>query len=770
MVSEEWVVRSIQAGKSYEELPARLRSSLPLVDWKAKVKSYCIDRGYGWSDSLASTSCGENEYYEALIEFYTSKERIFPYHLAHYVCRVLRMTPFRYYSDILFNSLKLEKAYDKIPNFTAADILRVVGIGRNEYIAILDSCKAKKLLWRVNKGVAKEKLPAEPVNIPMEPWWKIGVVNVSEQEFQGLNNEELDTLQNACNGSGLEVGEIDPDLMRSLYRRGLLFLRVPVREDDRFTIPSLEGFVSNRDVASDGVDPMESLLYSVFVANSENVAIGNLARVLNVDIRDLRAAMSIACRLGFSSRVKRDPPQGDDTLSCESFPLNNEGDEAESMTDKEREVGPSSGEGRAVALVVDAETTSYLMMGALSPGVKRHAVTLFEAGKVAGDEVIAELIAELRSSVMSCMKLEGEMIHLTNHASALATALDCARVASGGRSIELLRKESLVGLAPGAIQRVFSHSYKVVLPVTPLPGDPLPLISGGVSPVYFGPSGPVASPWFQLAMYQSVRQGPVSIVFMRGQRVHELPSIINTCSLAFLRVWGPVSKFPVVVGQPFLLHYLNTLLKTNAVMLQPLCSDALGSDGKIEENALVDVPLPFSVSSEEGRHWAKGFYMGSGEEVQIGVPSNLEAAIQEIGLDRSIGFLRMMHLQNLGEASEDDWVPIEVHVGLPIHAVGLCGQVCRVAGEQKLLDTDNQILQVTIQHKRKELLEDIMWEYGASWGPERGDRSKAAALPACNFMFDGKKLGRMDFGDCLQGSGLNLQGGAKPIRPDTVVA
>lgn len=34
--------------------------------------------------------------------------------------------------------------------------------------------------------------------------------------------------------------------------------------------------------------------------------------------------------------------------------------------------------GQGIALVVDKEVTSYLMMGALSPGLKRHAVTLFE--------------------------------------------------------------------------------------------------------------------------------------------------------------------------------------------------------------------------------------------------------------------------------------------------------------------------------------------------------------------------------------------------------
>ena len=40
-------------------------------------------------------------------------------------------------------------------------------------------------------------------------------------------------------------------------------------------------------------------------------------------------------------------------------------------------MGGSEG-GQAVALVVDAEVTSILMMGALSPGLKRHSVTLFE--------------------------------------------------------------------------------------------------------------------------------------------------------------------------------------------------------------------------------------------------------------------------------------------------------------------------------------------------------------------------------------------------------
>jgi hypothetical protein len=33
---------------------------------------------------------------------------------------VVRVTPFRYYSEVLFLTLKEEKSYDRIPNFTVS--------------------------------------------------------------------------------------------------------------------------------------------------------------------------------------------------------------------------------------------------------------------------------------------------------------------------------------------------------------------------------------------------------------------------------------------------------------------------------------------------------------------------------------------------------------------------------------------------------------------------------------------------------------------------
>lgn len=44
--------------------------------------------------------------------------QVYPYHMSDYVCRVQRITPFKYYNEVLFLTLKEEKSYDRIPNFT----------------------------------------------------------------------------------------------------------------------------------------------------------------------------------------------------------------------------------------------------------------------------------------------------------------------------------------------------------------------------------------------------------------------------------------------------------------------------------------------------------------------------------------------------------------------------------------------------------------------------------------------------------------------------
>lgn len=63
----------------------------------------------------------EKRYYERIVAFSKDRLMLYPYHLADMVCKGLRITPFIYYISIVEKLIQLEKSYDFIPNFTAAD-------------------------------------------------------------------------------------------------------------------------------------------------------------------------------------------------------------------------------------------------------------------------------------------------------------------------------------------------------------------------------------------------------------------------------------------------------------------------------------------------------------------------------------------------------------------------------------------------------------------------------------------------------------------------
>lgn len=163
-------------------------------------------------------------------------------------------------------------------------------------------------------------------------------------------------------------------------------------------------------------------------------------------------------------------------------------------------------------------------------GLKRHSVTLFEGGRVAGEEVVKEMISELWASYAAgesegggragdvpkghirtpngpCSSsplwalppglpeshshshnlpsptpapplplppnnasaraagqaFEGDLLRLTHYCAALATLLEAVRASAGpGVPLELLRKESLAGLAPGAAAKVGGQALQLL--------------------------------------------------------------------------------------------------------------------------------------------------------------------------------------------------------------------------------------------------------------------------------------------------------------------
>lgn len=108
--------------------------------------------------------------------------------------------------------------------------------------------------------------------------------------------------------------------------------------------------------------------------------------------------------------------------------------------------------------------------------------------------------------------------------SSLALVLECVRASSGGRPIELLRKESLAAMPPSQAFRILSHSYSAVLPITSLAFPPLPLSNTrAVSPVNYGPTPAAQTPWLHLALYSAVGAGPRSLVLAAGQQLRRLP-------------------------------------------------------------------------------------------------------------------------------------------------------------------------------------------------------------------------------------------------------
>lgn len=128
------------------------------------------------------------------------------------------------------------------------------------------------------------------------------------------------------------------------------------------------------------------LLYAVFVVSNENVTVSELATTLQVDLLQLQAAAAFVCRLGWAAKVidpeyiLRDtsiPGSPRSAVSDEDASVSGQGFEnmlidSDSIqqvdTSDSGNYGPRSA-CTNVAFIVDANITSYLMMGSVSPGI-----------------------------------------------------------------------------------------------------------------------------------------------------------------------------------------------------------------------------------------------------------------------------------------------------------------------------------------------------------------------------------------------------------------
>uniref|UniRef100_M8CVR8 FAM91 N-terminal domain-containing protein n=1 Tax=Aegilops tauschii TaxID=37682 RepID=M8CVR8_AEGTA len=102
-------------------------------------------------------------------------------------------------------------------------------------MCVLANCAyVQKLMWKLNKSIAKDLLPTQPVDFPIEPWWGVCLVNFTLEEFKKLSEEETATIDKICKEEANSYVLFDMKIIDDLYKRGLVYFDVPVYTDDRF--------------------------------------------------------------------------------------------------------------------------------------------------------------------------------------------------------------------------------------------------------------------------------------------------------------------------------------------------------------------------------------------------------------------------------------------------------------------------------------------------------------------------------------------------------